>query len=465
MKYLRSTLRVGYLVASFVLLLSLQPQFGHADQPAGLRFRELKITDIEFVVLQNNGKNQLQMSDFWLGYASNDQATNIVPSQQLPAGVLNPNEAIVLTNDATDTCDASVVSGLDFSSLSDTKGTLVLRYLQNNGATSTFTTIDKVNWSKPSATGSTTDNIDLRNEKGLTVPVWYKANDTTQWQVGDYDACSLLITTVTNGAAVASTQTIVWSQASSVVPGTIISLATSTSGATGKSLPAADRGLKSPQMSEIFPNPASPKTDADDEFVELYNPNNKPFDLTGFTIQTGSTTSSTRRNFELPKGTLIPAKSFKALYSKQTGLQINNTGGQVWLLDPFGTVIAKTDPYSKPKEGAAWATARGKWYFTVTPTPGAANRINEPAVKSAKTSSSVAKTSQGTPVTAVAASNNVSSAKNASYGGGNTEPKAAIHPLTLAVVIGLALLYGAYEYRHDLANRINQLRANRNTRT
>ncbi|MCA9325246.1 hypothetical protein KDA23_04260, partial [Candidatus Saccharibacteria bacterium] len=127
-------------------------------------------------------------------------------------------------------------------------------------------------------------------------------------------------------------------------------------------------------------------------------------------------------------------------------------------------VIAKTDPYAKPKEGASWATAQGKWYFTTTPTPGSANRITEPTTKTAKSSTAVAKTSQGTPVTDVAASNNVASANNAAYSSTNTEPKAAIHPLTLAVVIGLALLYGAYEYRHDLANKFHQFRANRGAR-
>ncbi|MCA9325101.1 lamin tail domain-containing protein, partial [Candidatus Saccharibacteria bacterium] len=339
MKYLRSTLRVGYLVISFALLLSLQPQLGRADQSMGLRFRELKITDTEFVVLQNNGSDPIQLSDYWLGYASNDQATSIVPSQQLPSGVLNPSEAIVLTNDATDTCDASVVSGLDFSSLSDSKGTIVLRYLQNNGATSTFTTVDQVNWSKPSASGTTNDNIDLRGEKGLVVPVWYKADDVTAWQVGDYDACSLVITVAATDPSTSSTQKIVWPQASSVVPGTIVSLATTSSGGTGKSLPAADKGLKSPQMSEILPNPASPKTDADDEFIELYNPNAKTFDLSGFVLQVGSMTSGTRHNYELPKGTTMAGKAFKAFYSKQTNLAINNSGGQVWLLDPYGTVI------------------------------------------------------------------------------------------------------------------------------
>jgi hypothetical protein len=464
MKYPSLLLRVGCSLVAIITVLLCQPQLGRAEPTLGLAFREVKITDTEFVVLQNEGTSPVQLSDYWLGYASNDQAGNIVPTQQLPAGILIPGGAIVLTNDATDTCDATVVSGLGFSSLSDTKGALAIRYLQNNGTTSTFTTVDAVTWSKPSASGTTTDNIDLRKESGITTPVWYKSPGGDVWQVGAYDSCSLAITVAGSGTTPSTTHTVNWPQTTTNVPATIVSLAgTASDGATGKFLPAADKGLKAPQMSEIFPNPAAPQMDATDEFIELYNPNNAKFDLTGFTLQTGSTTSATRHNYVFPSNTWLPAHDFKAFYSKQTGLAINNTGGQVWLLDPFGTAVTKTDPYLKPKEGTAWATAQGKWYYTTTPTPGLPNRISEPVSAAAKTAQSIAKTTQGTPVSAIAASSGVASAGKAGYHAETEKPSSPIHPFTLAIVIGLALLYGAYEYRHDVANRIHQFRANRET--
>jgi len=37
--------------------------------------------------------------------------------------------------------------------------------------------------------------------------------------------------------------------------------------------PAADVGLVTPQLTELLPNPTAPKTDAQDEFIELYNSN------------------------------------------------------------------------------------------------------------------------------------------------------------------------------------------------
>lgn len=52
-------------------------------------------------------------------------------------------------------------------------------------------------------------------------------------------------------------------------------------------IPAANVGLKPPQLSEFLPNPGSPQTDANDEYIELYNPNDKRFDLSGYALEVG----------------------------------------------------------------------------------------------------------------------------------------------------------------------------------
>src|SRR5687768_15375184 len=45
------------------------------------------------------------------------------------------------------------------------------------------------------------------------------------------------------------------------------------------------------QITELLPNPAPPATDADDEFVELYNPNDEIVDISGYKLQTGNSFS------------------------------------------------------------------------------------------------------------------------------------------------------------------------------
>jgi hypothetical protein len=222
--------------------------------------------------------------------------------------------------------------------------------------------------------------------------------------------------------------------------------------------------VKSPKVSDILPDVASPGSDDTDEFIELYNPNKVTFDLTGFVLQIGSMTSMTRHNYVFPAGTLLPASGFKAFYSAQTGLNLNNTGGQVWLLDPLLNVISQSDPYAKPKAGSSWAVAGTTWHFTTTLTPNAANAIKEPSV-SAKAAATVAKTTKGTAVTAVAAKGSGVAGVSAANTVYDTAAKTApIHLTTLAIVVGLALLYGMYDYRHDIANRIRQHRDNRSSR-
>jgi hypothetical protein len=215
-------------------------------------------------------------------------------------------------------------------------------------------------------------------------------------------------------------------------------------------------------LDELLPNPASPKTDANDEFIELYNPNSRAFDLSGFILETGSTTSALRHRYTFPAGTSLPPKSFKAFYSSTTKLNMSNSGGQVWLLDPFGNLVSKSDPYGTAKDDQAWALANGTWYFTVSPSPDKANVVKEPA-SSSKSSSQKTATVNGKPVAAVKGAA-TSASGNIADSSGDVAQTTPVHLWTLAAVIAAALIYGAYEYRHDLGNKLYQLRKYRETR-
>jgi hypothetical protein len=213
-------------------------------------------------------------------------------------------------------------------------------------------------------------------------------------------------------------------------------------------LPAADVGLAAPQLSELLPNPTGTGNDSSDEFIELYNPNDKPFDLTGFILQTGTTTT---REYVFLEGTLLEPKGFKAFYAKDTKLTLSNTTGQANLFDPFGNAISGAATYSKAKDGITWAVAKGVWYWTTQATPGAANVIKQPTVKpGVKTTKTVTKNS---------ATGGKPSANTTTASFEEADSKSPIHGWVLALIAGGALLYGAYEYRHDVANRLFQLRA------
>lgn len=225
-------------------------------------------------------------------------------------------------------------------------------------------------------------------------------------------------------------------------------------------IPSGNIGLKPPTLSELLPNPAPPQTDADDEFVELYNPNDHRFELSGYMLEVGLTT---KRRFTFPSGTFIEPKTFKAFFSADTRLALSNSGSQVALVDPLGRVLLRTDPYSTAKDGQAWLFANGVWQWTTRPTPNALNVVSKPAVKAAKTTkigqTSVKSASTTSRKTAPEKAEDV--AQSAAVATTTFRP---LHPGVLALVGVSAVLYGAYEYRHDVANRIYQFRANRAAR-
>jgi hypothetical protein len=199
----------------------------------------------------------------------------------------------------------------------------------------------------------------------------------------------------------------------------------------------------------LLPNPTGTGNDATDEFIELYNPNPAAFDLTGFTLQTGATT---KHSYVFPAGTDLAPQSFTAFYSSVTGLSLSNTSGQADLLDPFGNKLSATDVYGTAKDGQAWSLANGKWYFTTAPTPNAANVVKQITIASKATT-------KGNSVV-----KGVSTAASSATNAAQAASPVPIHPLVLAAIAVLAVGYGVYEYRNDLANGIHQFRANRANR-
>jgi hypothetical protein len=214
----------------------------------------------------------------------------------------------------------------------------------------------------------------------------------------------------------------------------------------------------------LLPNPASPQTDAKDEFIELSNPTDESFNLAGYKLQTG-TKSSYSHTFVAAD--TIAAGSYKAFNITQTKTTLSNSGGKARLLDPAGAVVFETGSYGTAANGVAWAFLDGTWKWTSTPTPGAQNIFTAPVTSSKNRSGAVNSAGVKTPS---AKSGKTAKASSGSKGKGSTAGKdgssgsnqpampAPIHPLVLAGVGGSALAYAAYEYRNDLFNRIYQLR-------
>lgn len=122
-------------------------------------------------------------------------------------------------------------------------------------------------------------------------------------------------------------------------------------------------------ISELLPNPSSPQTDSEDEFVELYNPNNEDVNLQGYKIQTGL---DFNYSYTLPT-MLIRGKSYLALNSSQTNLTLSNTSSSARALNPAGDVMHTSESYSSIGEDESWALVDGEWVGTDRVTPNEPN--------------------------------------------------------------------------------------------
>jgi hypothetical protein len=247
-------------------------------------------------------------------------------------------------------------------------------------------------------------------------------------------------------------------------------------------------GLDAPYLTELLPNPASPLKDETDEFIELYNPNDTAFDLKNYTLEVGTTTL---HDFTFTSDVPLAPHGYTAFYSVDTHISLTNSGSQARLLDPADAILSETLAYDAADDGASWSLAEATdgtsgdtWTWSTTATPNAANNITAPVapVKTTTTKAATAKTATTKKAAAKTASVKVKGTTKAKTTAKKTTKKAAkpklstaaqtaaspvktpIHGGILVTVVGLAVLYAAYEYRHDIQNRFAKLRRHRAVR-
>jgi hypothetical protein len=123
------------------------------------------------------------------------------------------------------------------------------------------------------------------------------------------------------------------------------------------------------EITELFPDPVSPQTDANDEFVELYNPNNESVNLKNYKLKSGT------KLVALPDIIIEPA-TYVALFSKDKLVSLTNSGSVVTLYnfnDEDGGVDTVT--YGQSSEGQSFAKINGSWQWTELSTPSAENKL------------------------------------------------------------------------------------------
>lgn len=120
-------------------------------------------------------------------------------------------------------------------------------------------------------------------------------------------------------------------------------------------------------LSEVLPNPAG--SDAESEFIELYNTSNQTVSLVGCSLRLGSA----GKQYTFSADTSMAPHEYKAFFYATTNLQLTNSGGEVWLLTPTQQT-SLTYPVSVDNQ--SWALIASNWQATFRPTPDAANVLH-----------------------------------------------------------------------------------------
>ena len=122
------------------------------------------------------------------------------------------------------------------------------------------------------------------------------------------------------------------------------------------------------RVSELLPNAVG--ADTDNEFIEVYNPNNSDVDLSHYVFYVGP---NYEKNYSFPDGAVVEAGRYKVFYNNSIKFSLLNTSGSVRLQSADGYLTNETATYNDPDEGSAWAYIDSVWQYTDQITPGEAN--------------------------------------------------------------------------------------------
>ncbi|MEK7507988.1 MAG: lamin tail domain-containing protein [Patescibacteria group bacterium] len=123
-------------------------------------------------------------------------------------------------------------------------------------------------------------------------------------------------------------------------------------------------------INEFFPNPAG--SDADGEWIELFNSGSATQDITGWALTAGA-----KGKFVFPK-TVVQGGEFLVVHRKNSKLTLRNTDEAVSLYDGDGNQVDFSSFVGTAPEGKSWnrigLDVNTQNYIFATPTPGEVNR-------------------------------------------------------------------------------------------
>ena len=124
-------------------------------------------------------------------------------------------------------------------------------------------------------------------------------------------------------------------------------------------------------ITEFLPDPED--SDRDNEFIEIYNDSSAEVDLSGWILEDKM---GSIKKFVIPDEVKISAGKYKAFYSDETRIALNNSGDGVILRNNKGDLVDETQVSGVALEERSFALDENEnWVWTLIPTPGIKNTI------------------------------------------------------------------------------------------
>lgn len=471
-------------MTSWVTAATASPTLSVTTSDPEVFFTELQTSgdtsSDEFIELYNNSDSAINFSDASLPWKvqffSSTSVTSGAPDWTKPsatvslAGTIAPHDYYLLASNTSSDGGLYKPGGLDADQgynprLSDSGGGLQLVTTDASGASNAY---DQLMWLQPTAGHALPPKVLATPDAGQSLQ--RLLNDDAEYVNPDGTLTDFVVSQLI-------TPKDMWSPAPVADPAPAGSGQTDTTDETALDTSDTDPSVPeviaapavAPIITELLPNPASPKTDAADEFIEVYNPNSDAINLKGYSLETGTTTL---HDFTFTSDVIVGPNAYTAFYSADTRLSLSNSGGEARLLDPSGAAISETSVYTAADDGMVWALSDGSWQWSTSETPNTANVITMPLP--AETTKKATKTTAKKSTAKVKGASTTKTKKPKAAKAKKTKtttspvsstsasvPTTPIHTTVLVGVAVVAVLYGLYEYRHDLANKLHQLRGHR----
>lgn len=122
------------------------------------------------------------------------------------------------------------------------------------------------------------------------------------------------------------------------------------------------------RINEILPDPR--ENEKENEFIEFYNPTNRPVALRDWIIK-----DATKTGHHIFTNEVIPAKGYFVIYRTTFGFALNNTSKETLSLIAPNTKIVSTVSYARARTGQSLNYHPSLWYWTAE-TPWSHNNDN-----------------------------------------------------------------------------------------